>query len=82
MTRRELFQLTSQNDTPDGVLNLSSSAGDNAADTVGWDRRYGADGLHTDEFIDIWYQSVVGLLCDWETPAEVQAWFASHGVRF
>ena len=82
MNKRELFELTTANDAPDDVLNLSSSAGDNAADTVGWGRRYGPDGKHTDEFIGIWYQSVIGLLCEPDAPTEAREWFESEGVRF
>lgn len=82
MNKRELFEMTIMNDVPDDVLNLSSSAGDNAAETVGWGRRYGPDGKHTDEFIAFWYAGVIGLLCEPDAPAEAREWFASMGVRF
>lgn len=82
MNHRELFELTGNNDTPIDVMNISSIAGDNAADTVGWDRRYGPDGRHTDEFIDMWYESVRSILCDYDTPELARVWFEAHGVRY
>lgn len=82
ITRRELFNLTRENDTPDHVVNLSGAAGDNAADVVGLANRYDARGQFTDAFVDAWFNSVIDRLStsDMHTPADA-AWFKAHGVE-
>lgn len=79
MTRREVFNLA--RDT-DAVISITSSAADNAADTVGFANRFDASNQFTDAFIDIWFDSIIGLLCasDCHTIEEA-AWFKSIGVE-
>lgn len=79
MSRREIFNLA--RDT-DAVINIVSSASDNAAHTVGFANRFDAHGQFTDAFVDIWFESLIGLLSvsDGHTAEEAE-WFKSIGVE-
>lgn len=79
MTRREVFNMA--RDT-DAVINIVSSAADNAADTVGFDNRFDANKDFTDDFVYFWYESLIGLLSvsDCHTAEEAE-WFKSIGVE-
>ena len=79
MTRREVFNLARDTDE---VINISSSAADNAADTVGFNNRLDEHNQFTDDFIYFWYESLLGLLSvpDGHTEAEAE-WFRAIGVE-
>lgn len=79
MNRREIFNLARD---ADAVINIVSSAADNAADTVGFDNRFDANKEFTDEFVYFWYESLLGLLSvsDGHTQEEAE-WFKSIGVE-
>lgn len=82
MTKRELFEECSGN-VPLDVMNVSGSASDNAADTVGFGNRFDASGNFTDEFINNWYSSVQSLLCTDDTCTETaRKWFELRGVKY
>lgn len=79
LTRREVFNLARDEDA---VINITSSASDNAADTVGFANRFDADGQFTDAFVNIWFESLIGLLSGRDShSAEEAAWFKSIGVE-
>lgn len=79
LTRREVFNLA--RDT-DAVIDITSSASENAAHTVGFANRFDARGQFTDAFVDVWFDSLIGLLSarDGHTPEEAE-WFKSIGVE-
>lgn len=78
MTRREVFDLARD---ADEVINITSSAADNAADTVGFNNRFDESKQFTDEFIHFWYESLLGLLSAPDCHTEAEAtWFRAIGV--
>jgi hypothetical protein len=79
MNRREIFNLA--RDT-DAVIDIDSRAADNAADTVGWGNRFDANKEFTDAFVDVWFESILGLLSvsDGHTAEEAE-WFKAIGVE-
>lgn len=81
MNHCELFNLIQKTDVPLSVLCVHGDAADNAADTIIENGGKWEQGVFTDEFITIWIDSVVGILCE-PTMHEKEAadWFAAHGV--
>lgn len=79
LTRREVFDLARD---ADEVINITSIAGDNAADTVGINNRFDANKEFTDDFVFFWYESLIGLLSvsDGHTAEEAE-WFKAIGVE-
>ena len=77
--RREVFNLALD---ADEVINIVSSACDNAARTVGFNNRFDANKQFTDAFVSAWYESLIALLCerDCHTVEEAE-WFKSIGVE-
>jgi hypothetical protein len=79
LTRREVFNLARDTDV---VINITSSAADNAADTVGFANRFDENKQFTDAFVDIWFDSLIGLLSERDGhTAEEAEWFRSIGVE-
>ena len=78
MKAREIFN-ECQGDVPLSVANVHGSAGDNAAETLG--SRF-ERGNFTDEFINIWFNTVSSILCDGECEQEARDWFESRGVTY
>lgn len=77
---RELFEATRECKIPLCVMNVAGSAADNAADTVGWMNRIDDGGRFTREFIEIWYESVIGILSTEDARTEnAVTWFAERG---
>ena len=82
MTPRQLFEACGQNDVPLDVMNVSGSAADNAAATIGENGGKFVQGHFTDEFIGYWYGTVQGILCESDCPQEAREWFEAAGVRY
>lgn len=79
LTRREVFDLARDTDT---VINIVSSASDNAAHTVGFSNRFDANNQFTDAFVAAWFDSLIGLLSVSDNHSVEEAdWFKSVGVE-
>lgn len=80
-TQREVFNAARENEIPLCVMNIAGSAADNAAATINENGGQFVQGNFTDEFISIWYMTVIGLLSEGDCEPEASEWFASIGVR-
>lgn len=79
LTKREIFDLARD---ADEVIEIVCSASENASDTVGFNNRFDANGVFTDEFVSIWFESIIGILSTGDAhTAEEAAWFKAIGVE-
>jgi len=79
----QLFNDCRTNDIPLDVLCLCGSAADNAVATIGERGRKFVQGEFTEEFYEVWYNTLTILLgfSDYSTP-EACTWFEARGVQW